>query len=193
MRQSQEFGGFDYQSAAGCGSNRGMSPIRALARLLLATPFILDGIDAIRHPEVHAEKAEPVVPLLEKVSEKMPMVPSDATTLSRIIGIKQVVAGLLLATGAAPRVGAATLAVIAVPTTAVRYPVWSTKGAERKANISGLLRSAALLGGLVFAAEDRVGKPSLSWRYDNWREHQAELSDLRTSFKAEVKAAKQAA
>ncbi|MFV0252323.1 MAG: DoxX family protein [Beutenbergiaceae bacterium] len=170
-----------------------MSPIRAVARVLLATPFILDGIDAIRHPQAHADKAQPVAPLVEKVSERVPVMPSDLKTLTRVIGIKQVVAGLLLASGAAPRLGAATLAIIAVPTTAVRYPVWSTTGEERRANIAGLVRNAALLSGLVFAAEDRVGKPSLGWRFDNWREHQAELSELRSSLKAEVKAAKQAA
>ncbi|MFV0427442.1 MAG: DoxX family protein [Beutenbergiaceae bacterium] len=169
-----------------------MSPIRAAARLLLATPFILDGIDAIRHPQVHAEKAEPMVGLLHKVNEKIPVVPTNPTTLSRLIGVKQVVAGLLLATGTAPRLGAGTLAIITVPTTVVRYPVWSSKGAQRRENISGLVRQAALLAGLVFAAQDRVGQPSLGWRYGNWREHQAELSELRTTLKAEVKAAKQA-
>lgn len=170
-----------------------MSPFRALARPLLASAFILDGVDALRHADEHAEKARPFAPALAKVSQKVPGMPADTRSLTRVIGAVQVAAGVLLATGKAPRVAAATLAVITIPTTVVKYPVWSAKGEERQAHLSGLLRNAALLGGLIFAAEDREGKPSLGWRYDNWREHRAEIDELREEMKAEVKAAKQAA
>lgn len=168
-----------------------MSPLRALARPLLASAFILDGVDALRHADEHARKASPFAPALAKASEKVPGLPADPKTLTRLVGAVQVAAGVLLATGKAPRAAAATLAIITIPTTVVRHPAWSTKGAERQEHVAGLLRSAALLGGLIFAAEDREGKPSLGWRYDNWREHRDELTQLRDELKAEVKAAKQ--
>ncbi|WP_420112184.1 DoxX family protein [Pseudactinotalea sp.] len=168
-----------------------MSPLRALARPLLASAFILDGVDALRHADEHAEKARPFAPTLAKVGEKVPGLPTDPKALTRLVGAVQVAAGVLLATGKAPRVAAATLAVITVPTTIVRHPAWSTKGTERQEHVAGLLRSAALLGGLIFAAEDREGKPSIGWRYENWREHRDELTQLRDELKAEVKAAKQ--
>lgn len=168
-----------------------MSPLRALARPLLASAFILDGVDALRHADEHAAKARPFAPALAKVGEKVPGMPTDPKSLTRLVGAVQVAAGVLLATGKAPRAAAATLAVITIPTTIVRHPAWSTKGDERKEHLSGLLRSAALLGGLIFAAEDREGKPSIGWRYDNWREHRDDLAELRDELKAEVKAAKQ--
>lgn len=169
-----------------------MSPLRALARPLLASAFILDGIETIRHADAHAVKARSIEPALAKASAKVPGLPSDAKNLTRLLGAVQVGAGVLLATGKSPRVAAATLAVLTVPTAAVKYPVWSAKGAERSEHTAGLLRSAALLGGLIFAAEDREGKPSLGWRYGNWREHRAELGDLKQELKEEVKAAKAA-
>lgn len=168
-----------------------MSPLRALARPLLASAFILDGVDALRHADEHAEKAQPFAPTLAKLSQKVPGMPTDPKTLTRLIGATQVAAGVMLAAGKAPRVAAAVLAVIGIPTTLVRHPVWATQGEERKEHAAGLLRSAALLGGLIFAAEDREGRPSLGWRYDNWRDHREELSEVRDSLKAEVKAAKQ--
>ncbi|WP_156224554.1 DoxX family protein [Pseudactinotalea suaedae] len=170
-----------------------MSPLRALARPLLASAFILDGVDALRHTEEHARKAQPFAPALAKAGAKVPGLPTDPRTLTRLVGAVQIAAGVLLATGKAPRVAAATLAVITVPTAIVRHPAWASTGAERQEHLGGLLRSAALLGGLIFAAEDREGKPSIGWRYDNWREHREELVQLRDELKAEVKAAKQAA
>lgn len=168
-----------------------MSPLRALARPLLASAFILDGVDALRHAEGHAKRAEPFAPAVAKVSEKVPGVPRDLKTLTRLIGAVQIGAGVMLAAGKSPRAAAAVLAVVTIPTTLARHPVWAAKGAERQEHLSGLLRSGALLGGLIFAAEDREGKPSLGWRYGNWREHREELSELRNELKAEVKAAKQ--
>lgn len=160
---------------------------------MLASAFILDGVDAIRHADEHAAQAAPLAPTLAKVSQKVPGLPRDTKTLTRLIGAVQVAAGVMLAAGKAPRAAAATLAVISIPTAIVRHPVWASEGEERREHAAGLLRSAALLGGLIFAAEDREGKPSLGWRYDNWRDHRAELSDLRSELKAEVKEAKQAA
>lgn len=167
-----------------------MSPLRALARPLLASAFILDGIEAIRHADAHAAQAQPLVPALAKLAEKFPAVPTDAKSLTRVLGAAQVAAGVLLATGKAPRASAATLAIIAIPTTLVQHPVWATKGEERKEHTRGLLRNAALLGGLIIAAEDREGKPSLGWRLENRRQHRTELDDLRDELALKAKEAK---
>jgi putative oxidoreductase len=170
-----------------------MSPLRALARPLLASAFIVDGIDAIRHADEHAEQARPLTPTLAKLSAQVPGLPSDPKSLTKLIGAVQVAAGVLLATGKAPRAAAATLAVITIPTTLIKYPVWSTKGEERSRHLSGLLRNAALLGGLIFAAEDRQGRPSLGWRLENRRQHRTELDDLRDELALKAKEARLAA
>lgn len=170
-----------------------MSPLRALARPLLASAFIVDGVDALRHTDEHAARAQPFAPTLARVSEKVPGLPSDTRSLTRLIGAVQVGAGVLLATGKSPRVAAAALAVVTIPTAVVRHPVRSTSGEERRRNLVGLLRDGALLGGLIFAAEDRQGRPSLGWRLDNWRAHRAEIAEVRAELKERLKEVKQAA
>ncbi|QOR69682.1 DoxX family protein [Ruania alkalisoli] len=174
-----------------------MDPVRALARPLLASVFVVDGIDAIRHADEHAALLEPWEPLLDKVSEKVPAMPQKRTTLVRIMGGTSVAAGVLLASGKAPRLAAGVLAVIALKQTVVRYPFWSAKGADRREKLTGFMRNAALVAGLVFAANDRRGKPSLAWQVENWREHRSDLSDVKSDLedqlriaKAEIKAGK---
>lgn len=163
-----------------------MSPLRALARPLLASAFVLDGVDALRHTDERAQTAQPIQPALARVSEKVPGVPSDTWTMTRLIGAVQVGAGVLLATGKAPRLAAATLAAITIPTALAKHPVWAMEGEERREHMKGLLGSAALLGGLIFAAQDRAGKPSLGWQYETWRDHRSDLRDAREEYRAEL-------
>lgn len=170
-----------------------MSPVRALARPLLASVFIVDGLDSIRHADKHAQRARPYEKTLAKLSAHVPGLPADPKSLARITGAISVGAGVLLATGKAPRLAATVLAVIAVPTTLMNYPVTSVKGEQRREYLSGALRNVALIGGLIFAAEDRRGKPSLGWRYANWQDHRAEISDVKEALKTDVKAAKASA
>ncbi|UFU02158.1 DoxX family protein [Ruania suaedae] len=174
-----------------------MDPVRALARPLLASVFVVDGVDAIRHAEEHAVLLEPWEPVLAKAAEKVPGMPTKRTTLVRVMGGTSVAAGLLLASGRAPRLAAGVLAVVALKQTVVRYPFWSAKGAERREKLNGFVRNAALVAGLVFAANDRQGKPSLAWQVENWREHRSDLGDVKSSLedqlriaKAEIKAGK---
>lgn len=168
-----------------------MDPVRALARPLLASVFVVDGIDALRYPEKHAALAEPYDSVLDKAAEKVPGVPASRTTQVRVIGGASVAAGLLLAIGKAPRVAAATLAAIGVTSTVIRHPFWSKKGEERREELSAFLTRGAVTAGAVFAATDRRGKPSLAWQYQNWREHREDLAQVSDDFEeqlAEVKA-----
>ncbi|SEE99449.1 DoxX family protein [Ruania alba] len=174
-----------------------MDPVRAIARPLLASVFVVDGIDAIKNADEHAALLEPWEPLLAKVSEKVPGIPKKRTTMVRVMGGTSVAAGALLASGKAPRLAAGVLAVVALKQTVVRYPFWSAKGAERREKLNGFMRNGALVAGLIFAAQDRRGKPSLAWQVENWREHRTDLSDVKSDLedqlriaKAEIKAGK---
>ena len=161
-----------------------MSPLRAIARPLLASVFIVDGWDAMRNPEKHAKKLERYEKPLASVSEQVPLVPKEMTTLARFGGAVSVGAGVLLATGKYSRLAASALALVAVPMTL------ADKSEHGDRSLSSTLRSAGLIGGLIFAAEDRRGKPSRSWRRQLEKEHRAELSDLKADLKADIKAAK---
>lgn len=166
-----------------------MTSLRRLARPLLASVFIVDGWDAMRHPERHAEKLEPYTGPLKSASEKVPGVPEDAVRLARVSGAVSVGAGVLLATGKMPRLAAGVLAAVAVPVAVLNRP---RAGApeERRAGLSTLLRNLGLVGGLIIAASDREGEPSHRWKRQNAKAHRAELSELKSDLRAEVKAAK---
>ena len=181
-----------------------MSPLRAIARPLLAATFVFDGLDAIYHADEQQERAQPFQPLLDRVGEKVKGLPTDPATVTRIIGAVQVTAGVMLAYGKAPRASAATLALVTLPSILTKKPIGAKDAAaDPGEHRAALLRAAALIGGLIFAAEDRQGKPSLGYRYDSWKgqraeldaiqtAHRDELAELKTTMKDKVKAAKNA-
>lgn len=168
-----------------------MTSLRSLARPLLASVFIVDGWDALRRPQQHADKLGALAKPLSALSERVPAVPSDAAALARVSGAVSVAAGLLLATGRAPRLAAGVLALVAIPLTIANRPDADDEDARREQK-RVLLRNAALVGALIIAAGDREGSPSLGWRVRNAREHQAELADLRADLRAKIKQAKAA-
>lgn len=163
-----------------------MSVTRLIARPMLAAYFVADGIDAVRKPASHVEKFTRVQPLLERAGVP-PVLSSDAVMLTRVSGAISLVAGLCLATGRRPRTAALTLAVLNIPVTLLNNPVWQASDAEeRKEKMRGLLRGLGLGGGLLLAAVDRDGKPSLGWRYQNYVEHRADLRGVRAEAKAKL-------
>ena len=92
-------------------------------------------------------------------------VPSDAETFARINAAVQVGGGLLLATGKLPRLASAALAFTVIPGSLGGHMFWAQSDPERKAEERrAFMTDLSLLGGLVIAAVDTEGKPSLGWR-----------------------------
>jgi putative oxidoreductase len=129
---------------------------------MLASIFIVQGYDTLRHPEKVAPRADKVVgPLKERVSA----LPDDTEQLVRINGAVQLVAGSLLAIGRFPRLSALALAATLVPTTLAGHPYWETKDEKERAQQRvHFLKNLTMLGGLLIAAADTEGNPSLAWR-----------------------------
>jgi putative oxidoreductase len=145
-----------------------MTLSRMLARPMLASVFVAGGIAALKDARSKADAAEPVadrlVPLLQRIAPQLP-IPEDPTTLVRITGAAQVVAGLALATGRAPRLSATVLAATLVPTTAAEHRFWEESDPSAKhAQRQHFFKNLSMLGGLVLAAVDTDGKPGLAWR-----------------------------
>jgi len=143
-----------------------MTLVRLAARPLLASMFVVGGIDSLRTAGAKAGAAEPVtdrlVPLLQKL---VPQLSDDPTTLVRINGAVQVAAGLTLATGRMPRVSSAVLAATLVPTTAAGHRFWEeTEPGQKKAQRVQFFKNASMMGGLMLAAVDTEGKPGVAWR-----------------------------
>ena len=134
---------------------------RRLARPMLAAVFVSSGIDVLRRPGPRAEMAAPVA---TKVAEPLPL-PSDPEQLVKINAGVQVVAGLLLALGRFPRLAATALAGSLVPTTLAGHRFWEHDDpAKRSQQQIHFLKNVGLLGGLILAALDTEGAPSLGWR-----------------------------
>ncbi len=151
-----------------------MNILRSVAYPLLAAPFIVDGISAVRAPAPHAQK------LMEawRVTEKMgaPELSEETAILaSRVGGIAGACAGMYLIVGKHKRLAATALAVATLPLGLINGPLGvDGNRRERRQARQRLLNYGALTGGLLFAAMDRNGKPSRKWRR-TFRRHEKEL------------------
>jgi len=133
---------------------------RALVRPLLAAPFVLGGIQVLRSPEAVAPQAADVaLPIADAVG-----LPQDTVTLVKINAGVQLGAGILLALGILPRLASVALAATIVPTTAAGHRFWEEKDPKQKmAQLTHFAKNAGLLGGLLVAALDTGGRPSVFW------------------------------
>jgi len=148
-----------------------MALSRRIARPLLASIFIVGGLDAVRNPAGKAKRAEAVTGPL---SDKVAAIPSDPEVLVRLNGFLQIGAGLLLATGRFRRLASAVLIGSIIPTTYAGHRFWEeTDEATRAQQKMHFLKNLGLLGGLILAAMDTEGEPSLGWRAKK-RAHQLE-------------------
>ena len=148
------------------GPARGQGPqmtvLRAFARPMLAAIFIVQGFDTLRRPERVAKQAEPVV---RQLAERVPAVPAEPERAVRLNGAIQMTAGVLLAMGRFPRLSALAIAGTLVPTTLAGHRFWEAEAQETQAQQRiHFLKNMAMFGGLLIAAGDTAGKPSLAWR-----------------------------
>ena len=134
--------------------------------------FVFGGLDAAKNPESKSDAADQIVnPLMTALGVNL-----DTTTAVRANGIAQILGGLLLSFGAAPRLAAAVLAGSIVPTTLAGHRFWEEEepGARVGQQIQ-FLKNAAMLGGLLLAAVDTEGEPSVAWRahraIERWETH----------------------
>jgi uncharacterized membrane protein YphA (DoxX/SURF4 family) len=142
-----------------------MKPVRTAARAMLASIFVVSGVRILISPDSKVAAAKQVTdrtgPLIAKID---PRLPTDARTQVRIKAGADVAAGLLLASGKLTRPAAAVLAAGLVPTTIAGHPFWTTSQPERGQHEAHFLKNLGLLGGLLLAAVDTEGKPSIGYR-----------------------------
>jgi uncharacterized membrane protein YphA (DoxX/SURF4 family)/propanediol dehydratase small subunit len=133
---------------------------------MLSAVFIGRGVDALRSPKPAADAARPTLEGLSKLPDPVgPKVPSNAETVARINGAVQIGGGLLLATGKLPRLASAALALSVVPGSLGGHMFWTQTDPQRKADERrAFLTDVSLIGGLIIAAVDTEGRPSLGWR-----------------------------
>ncbi len=140
--------------------------IRRIARPMLSAAFIARGVDALRSPKPAADAARPTLEGLSKLPDPVGTnVPSNAETVARVNAAVQIGGGLLLATGKLPRVASAALALSVVPGSLGGHTFWNETDPQRKADERrAFVTDISLIGGLIIAAVDTEGRPSLGWR-----------------------------
>ncbi|HEX5096075.1 MAG TPA: DoxX family protein [Acidimicrobiia bacterium] len=137
------------------------SLVRRVARQMLAGMFINGGLDALRNPAPKVTRAERVVePLNDALG-----IQTDAETLIRANGAVMVAGGVLLSTGRLPRLASLVLATTLIPTTFAGHAFWAEEDPQTRAQQrTQFFKNASMFGGLLFAALDTGGRPSIPWR-----------------------------
>ncbi|MEU0598432.1 DoxX family membrane protein [Streptomyces sp. NPDC006393] len=160
-----------------------MSLLRLAGRPLLASMFVVGGINSVRRPQDVAPAAEPVV---RPIRERMPVLPERTEHVVRLSGGVQVGAGVMLSLGRLPRLSALALAATLVPTTLAGHRFWEADDpAERSQQLIHFLKNLSMLGGLLIAADDTGGAPSWLWRGRRTaRELQREAGLVRRTVRA---------
>ncbi len=118
------------------------------------------GAVAWRRSDALTAAAEPVTgPLEERLGATV-----GTEQLVKANAAVQFVGAGLFALGVWPRAVALVLAASLVPTTIAGHPFWEVEDdSERTAQRIQFLKNAGLLGGLIFAALDTGGRPSVFW------------------------------
>jgi uncharacterized membrane protein YphA (DoxX/SURF4 family) len=138
-----------------------MSLARRAARAALAASFITGGIDQIRNPQ---PKAAPASPIAKPIADRVPQLPNDPETLVKIDGAIKLVGGLGMVFGPFARPAALLLAGSMVPTTLAGHRFWETTDPEQKVSDRvEFFKNVSLVGGLLIAALDTGGRPSIPW------------------------------
>jgi putative oxidoreductase len=141
--------------------------VRRIARPLLATPFIYGGISTLRKPQDRVPGARPIVEKVTETADKqLPVqVPRDVEQYVKINAGVQVGAGALLALGRFPRLSSLLLAGSVVPTTLAGHRFWEEQDPKVQfEKIAHFVKNLGMLGGLLLAAVDTEGKPSVGYR-----------------------------
>ncbi|NYG57457.1 putative membrane protein YphA (DoxX/SURF4 family) [Nocardioides daedukensis] len=147
-----------------------MTPVRLIARPLLASVFFVGAANALKNAELIAPKAarmtDRVAPLADRVVPGAGQL--DAKAYVRLNAGVQLVAASALATGRMPRVAALALAGSLVPTTLAGHAFWEESDpAAKKQHKLAFFTNTSVLGGLLLAGADTEGKPGLAWRAGN--------------------------
>jgi len=127
-----------------------IGPANVLARGLLAGVFVVGGINQIKGAHLLADKVEAAK---EEYGVVLDVAGED---LVRLNGAGMALAGGALALGSAPRLSAAALIGLLVPTTIVGHPFWKIEDkAKRRTAVTGTLNNAAIIGGLMLVRARR--------------------------------------
>ena len=175
--------------------------VRRIARPLLAAPFVYGGISTLRKPQDRVPGARPVVEKIAETADKqLPVeLPRDVEQWVKADAVIKVAAGSLFALNKFPRLTAVVLSASIVPTTLAGHRFWEHDDpTEQFGQISNFVKNTGLLGGLLLAAVDTEGKPSVGYRTRRAAKRAADVTEknyekaTKRAMKAQKKATRKA-
>lgn len=141
-----------------------MSLVRRFARPLLASSFIISGVDRLRDPESSKHLAK-VVNLAATSAPQLSVLRGQEKLVGQALAGSQVAAGALFALGKLPRLSASVLLATGTINSYVEYRATEAETKEEKtARRNAAVLNGSLLGAIAISAVDTDGNPSLAWR-----------------------------
>ncbi len=133
---------------------------RTVARSLLASAFVVLGAKSLL-------RSDQLTPVAEQVTDPIADAAGVDASTKQLVQINagvQIAGGALLALGIGARPAAVALGASLIPTTLASHRFWESKTPmQKELDTMGFVKNAAILGGLIFAALDTGGRPSVFW------------------------------
>lgn len=138
--------------------------VRKLARPLLATSFIYNGVNRLRSPE-SAKHLKPIIDTAAKASPQLAPLRGQERLIGQSLSATQIAAGALFALGRFPRLSSTLLLVTGTIDAYVEYATAEKETKEQKnVRLAQGVKSASLIGAVALTSVDTEGNPSLAWR-----------------------------
>lgn len=148
-----------------------MTLVRVLARPLLASSFVLTGIDRLRNTEATAAALRPALDRLSKAVPSAASVTSNEKQVAKVLGAAHLGAALLLGIGRFSRLSALVLVGTSSLNAVVEFNNADSSTAKaRKERRNQLIKNLSLVGAVLIAAVDTNGRPSWAWRAEHFAE-----------------------
>ncbi|MHA7274955.1 DoxX family protein [Arthrobacter sp. HLT1-21] len=156
-----------------------MTLVRVLARPMLASSFVVAGIDRLRNAEAAGTQLRPTLDRINRAVPSAASVTANEKVVAQALGAAQVGAAALLGIGRFSRLAALVLVGTAGLNTLVDFKSADSSTAEaRKSRRNQLLKNVSLIGAVLLASVDTNGRPGLAWRAEHF------ASDAKRNAKA---------
>lgn len=147
--------------------------LRRIARPLLATWFIGDGLSAVRNPQSHVELARTPVNKAVTRFRVEPLSDAQMRNIVRAEGAATILLGIGLGFGKYPRACGLLLAATTLPHVVATVPVGAN--AQTRTERLGLFtQKLGSMGAALLVAADTAGKPSMAYRVNKAKVERAE-------------------
>lgn len=141
-----------------------MSLVNAISRPLLAAPFVIDGVDALLHPDSHAEKLLDSWEFAENFGAPE-LEYRRARQAARLGGAMAIGLSGYMVLKRHSRLPVTVLALSTLPLAAVNASFLGTRSHDERWNSTKtLVEYGVRFAGLALLAADRQGKPSWKWK-----------------------------